>query len=317
MIDDRFIFLMMSKDYTAITAAHNLIKKTAAYIKYILIKRYDVEQPDRQHVIGQIVSLPLLPEKVGKNAVKRCVKLIRRYNPAVARVACTSLDFPDLEGINIIYREGLLRWAAGLCAISSILAIKASSWAQQEVVVLGADRAPGEMIARYLGDKVNYLVLAGSDGERLKELSRGLLTDFGLAAGVYLYSDICGRRYNIVISADTEMSAGCRINADIVLCYPGQRVIFDESTIVIESGYIDPHSFFYTSAPLSPLESLYMIELIGWMQGWLIDVYDGYNVEVLKAIINTINSNEMKLAGFIIEDSALSYNQIRKKLFKA
>ncbi|AEE96838.1 hypothetical protein [Mahella australiensis] len=317
MIDERFIFLIMSKDYTAITTVHSLIKKTTAYIKYILIKRYDVEQPDRQHVMGQIISLPLLPEKVGKSAVRRCVKLIRRYNPAVARVACTFIDFPDLQDINIVYREGLLRWATGLCAISSILAMKASSWAQQEVIVLGADRTPGEMIARYLGDKVNYLVLAGSDGERLKELSRELLTDFGLAAGVYLYNDICGRRYNILISTDTELTAGYRINADIVLCYPEQRIIFDESAIVIDGGYVDPHPFFYTSAPLLPLESLYMIELIGWMQGWLVDVYDGYNVEALKAIINIINSNEMKLAGFIIEDSALSYNQIRKKLFKA
>lgn len=316
-MNERFVFLILSKDYAAMTAANNLIKKAVAYIKYIIVKRYDVEEPSRQHVAGEIISVPLLPESVGKNAVRRCVKLINKYNPDVVRVACTPLDFPDLPNIKVVREEGLLRWATGLCAISSILAMKASSWAQQEVAVLGADREPGDIIAQYLADKVNYLVLAGNDGEKLKELSGELLVNFGLAAGVYLYDDMCEHHYNIAISTDTELTAICRINADIVFCYPGQRVIFDESAIVMDGGYIDPHPFFYTSAPLSPLESLYMIELIGWMQGWLVDVYDGYNVETLKAIINMINGNEMKLAGFIIEDSALSYNQIRKKLFKA
>lgn len=313
-----FAFLIPSKEYTHVIDEPNILKKALMYFKYISVKCYDVLDPKSGNRMGAVLSMPLLPESIKGKALKRCIRWITEHVPDVVNAIYVADDFPALSsGINVLFREGLLRWASGLYVMSAILAMKASSWQQQEIAILGADEREGNMMAKYLADKANYLTLAGRNRYALDELAEYLLRNYGLAASIYAYEDLNGLYYDMIISAASDLIGACAVNANIVLCRPSQRALFDKSCIVMEGGYIDSADLLTTSADLSPLETLYMIELIAWQQRWagFEGVYGDCSVGGFQNLMDNIHG-KLKITGYICEDQIFSYNYIRKKLFQ-
>lgn len=157
-----------------------------------------------------------------------------------------------LEENSIVLLDGsVIRLVSLMSVVERLFTIIKAKPNEVEVSIWGADNRVGQVWARLLGPRLNYLGLGGQDGRVLEELSNEILYETGLSCQVFMDPNQCLRDRTIIILSSIPHGWNKPDNIRVIVSSYGlsyghghQEIMLNNSdSIFVESGWATlPHN---------------------------------------------------------------------------
>lgn len=232
-----------------------------------------------------------------------------------------------LEENSIILLDGsVIRLVSLMAVVERLFTILRGEVHEMEVGIWGADNRVGQIWAKILGFRLNYLIIGGENKKNLEELSNEILYHTGLSCQVTNDSKDCLSNKSMIILSSAPEDWQELVNSRIIilsyglpnanLSTPEEHSFQDK--IFIESGWPILSHDMQVKNNLGAWDEIAIAEAGLFIRD---DVYrrlltgNSLTLENLEIIKRMITKYGINFTGFLSKGRIISYNGFRKLYF--